>query len=129
MDPYDPALRKATVGLLLARDGHNCAICHDFMYPHGDTTLEHILPKVFWPPGTNPNRFWNLRLAHPLCNSQKGRKLPRPKEIRWNLIQPDEIKEARLVIRTLMGRRTWPDSAWPPGSREFLAGGPVPTLG
>lgn len=83
--------------------------------------MDHIVPKYHIPSGCNPDTFWNTRVAHRTCNGRKGRSLPSPKEIRWDLIQAHEAAEARRIIRRAMWWR-WPDSAWPAEAKSFLAG-------
>lgn len=67
--------RWRLVTRLMARDGENCTICGEpldrtVQDPHHDRyiTFDHITPRSA---GGNDD-FHNKRLAHQLCNSQRG---------------------------------------------------------
>lgn len=64
--------KQETVAMLEQRDGTDCAICNEPL--DGDTTIDHWIPL-------SKEGTWdlnNLKLAHRLCNTRKGNRLPNP---------------------------------------------------
>lgn len=55
----------------LWRMGHYCGICREPMDSIDEASVDHVVPLA----RGGSNRFENLQLAHPDCNSERGAKL------------------------------------------------------
>jgi 5-methylcytosine-specific restriction endonuclease McrA len=55
---------------IIARDRWTCGLCGGKVKP-ADLNIDHIIPLS----KNGPHAYWNLQVAHEVCNKRKGNKL------------------------------------------------------